>query len=86
MSLTNVKGDAMHIRSNAYLQMIARLRVLRALFSNTEPVAQQTSPLLIFIAVGLALLLAMLEVDRHSAELQAPGLATRPFPTEFVSP
>ena len=79
----------MQMRSKAYLQMISRLRALRVLRSpRGEPTPHQTSPALILIAVVLALLLAILVVDRHSAELQSLGLAGNPHPVApiFMSP
>jgi hypothetical protein len=86
---TNVGGDGMQMRSKAYLQMVSRLRALRVLVSSREAATQEASPLLVFVAVVLAMLLAMLEVDLHSIELQALGLTGGPFvPTDpaFVSP
>jgi hypothetical protein len=79
----------MQIRSKAYLQTISRLRALRGLMSpREEPTAQKASPLLIYIAVVLALLLVMLEIDLHSAELQSLGLTDGSFPVDpiFRSP
>ena len=79
----------MQIRSKAYLQMISRLRAAWSLMPpNKEPLSQEASPLLIFIAVVLGLLLAALEVDLHSADLQSLGLmsdALRIDPT-FTGP
>jgi hypothetical protein len=46
---------------------------------DAEPTAQETSPFLIFTAVKLALLLAMLKVDLHGAELHALGFAGFPI-------
>lgn len=64
----------MHIRTKAYLQAIARWRSAKGLRPRHQDVARQpTSPLLIFTAV-LALLLAILEIDLHAAELQSLGL------------
>jgi hypothetical protein len=84
-----VKATGMHIRSRAYLQVISRLRALRLLLSPPDnPAAQETSPLLIYIAIVLACLWAMLEADLHSVELQALGLGGGPFPgnPSFVGP
>lgn len=65
----------MQIRSKAYLLMISRLRNIRALLSSADdPATRTVSPLLVYVAVALALLLAMLEVDQHNAELQSLGL------------
>ena len=49
------------------------------------------SPLLIFIAVALALLLAILEIDQHGAALQSLGLlgdlsGTQPNFANFMGP
>jgi hypothetical protein len=73
----------MQIRSKAYLQMIFRLRALRGVRPPNEvPTPQKASPLLIFSAVVLALLLAILEIDLHSAELQSWGLSGGAFPLD----
>jgi hypothetical protein len=65
----------MQIRSKAYLLMISHLRTLRALLSSADdPGTGTASPLLIYVAIVLALLLAILEVDQHDAELRALGL------------
>lgn len=75
----------MQIRSKAYLHMISRLRALRPLMpSHEEPTQQQTSPLLMFISVVLAFLLAMLEIDLHSVELQVLGLSGGAFAIDPV--
>ncbi|WP_445221454.1 hypothetical protein ACKWRH_16660 [Bradyrhizobium sp. Pa8] len=68
----------MQIRSKTYLLMVSHLRGLRALLSSAhDPVAKtskEASPLLIFVAVVLTLLLAILEVDQHHALLKSLGL------------
>jgi hypothetical protein len=65
--------------------MISGLRALRSLMpSHEEPTQQQASPLLMFISVVLAFLLAMLEVDLHSGELQALGVSGGAFPIDPV--
>ncbi|MCP1762575.1 hypothetical protein [Bradyrhizobium japonicum] len=65
----------MQIRSKAYLLMISHLRTLRALLSPADdPASAKASPLLIYVTVVLALLLAILEIDQHDAELRALGL------------
>lgn len=75
----------MQMRSKAYLLMISRLRNIRALLSSADDPA---TPLFIFVAVVLALLLAMLEVDQHNAELQALGLLGDPtgIKPDFMGP
>lgn len=65
--------------------MISRLRTLRVRLSPAEdPSRREASPLLILVAVVLALLLAMLEVDLHSVELQTLGLTGSAFPVDPV--
>ncbi len=65
----------MQIRSKAYVHMMSRLRAVRGLMApNNGAAAQEASPVLIYIAVVLALLLAMLEIDLHSAQLYSMGL------------
>jgi hypothetical protein len=79
----------MQIRSKTYLQVVSRLRTLRVLLSPGEdPAAGGVSPLLTYIAVVLAVLLAMLEVDSHSIELRSLGLTGAAFPVDplFKSP
>jgi hypothetical protein len=59
----------------AYLHVLSRLRGLRVWLSRgSRPTNREVSPLLIFIATALALLLAILQVDLHSAELRSLGL------------
>lgn len=71
---------AMHMRSKAYLRLTSRLRALRIFLSpSDDPAAQEASPLLVFIAVVMAFLFAILEADSHSIELQALGLWAGPF-------
>jgi hypothetical protein len=79
---------AMQIRSKAYLQVVARLRALRVrLQQSDDATAQEVSPLLIYLAAVLALLLAILEIDLHSAELQSLGLLGNPqINPIFMSP
>ncbi len=75
----------MQIRFKMYLQMISWLRALHDLLSpSKEPSSREVSPLLIFVAVVLAVLLAMLEVDLHTPELQSIGLTGGAFPTDPV--
>jgi hypothetical protein len=79
----NVEDDGMQIRSKTYLQMISWLRALHdSLSPNNEPSSREVSPLLIFVAVVLAVLLAMLEVDLYTAELQSLGLTGGAFPID----
>jgi hypothetical protein len=79
----------MQIRSKTYLQVVLRLRALRVLLSpGVDPATRHASPLFIYVAVMLGLLLAMLEVDGHSIELQSLGLTGGAFPVDplFKSP
>lgn len=68
----------MQIRSRTYLLMVSHLRGLRALLSSAHDPAVKTSKeassLLIFVAVVLTLLLAILEIDEHRAMLKSLGL------------
>ncbi len=58
--------------AKVYLRAIWRLLPARCAAARDEHVSE-ASPLLILIAVVLALLLAILEIDRHSA--QVPSLS-----------
>ena len=65
----------MHIRARAYLQAIARWRNAKQPWPRRRDAAgQTTSPLLVYTAVALALLLVIVEIDLHAAELQSLGL------------
>jgi hypothetical protein len=67
----------MHMRSKAYGHFLSICRSLRDLMSpHDQSVPTETSPLLVFTTVVLALLLAMLETDLHQAELHMLGLMT----------
>jgi len=79
----------MHMRPKAYLQVFSRLQRLHLWQSRrSNSTNQEASPLLTFIAVVLALLLAMLEVDQHGAPLQSLGLLgdTQPNFSHFMGP
>ncbi|KGJ71042.1 hypothetical protein BJA5080_06315 [Bradyrhizobium diazoefficiens SEMIA 5080] len=70
----------MQVHPKAYLQLIARLWHFRASpLRNRDPDSQDASALLVYIAVVLALLLAVLEIDIHSAQLQSLGLLGDPI-------
>lgn len=79
----------MQIRSKAYLRFVWLCRSIRGMVPphhNDVPVG--TSPVLIYIAIVLALFLAMLEIDRHRVELDSIGLLRNGYlidPT-FVGP
>ena len=82
---SRVKDDDMQIRSKAYLQFISRRRSLRDLVPpHDDDGPAQTSPSLIYAAVVLALLLAILEIDRHHGELVSIGLGTDKYTIEPV--
>ncbi|MHC4054790.1 hypothetical protein [Bradyrhizobium sp. 25ACV] len=71
-----------------FLRMIARLRAVRALDGPEDPLSRQTSPFLILVAIVLALLFAILEVDVNSTALQSLGLIGDGFSVDpiFKSP
>lgn len=75
-------------RTGPILQLIARLRVFRAIDDLQDPAAREASPFLFLVAVVLALLLAILEVDLNSAGLQSLGLMGNAFSADpvFKSP
>ncbi|MDA9426531.1 hypothetical protein XH97_31120 [Bradyrhizobium sp. CCBAU 53380] len=78
----------MRERTGPILRMLARLRVLRALDGLQDPAAREASPFLFLVAIVLALLLAILEVDLNSAELRSLGLMGDAFSADpvFKSP
>ncbi|MBR0841026.1 hypothetical protein JQ607_12595 [Bradyrhizobium liaoningense] len=78
----------MQVHPKAY-QLILRLWHLRALPPrHRDPGAQDASPLLVYIVVVLALLLAVLAVDVHRTQLQSLGLLGDPIGINpiFMSP
>ena len=65
----------MQIRPKAYLHFISLWRSLRnSILPHDGDVPRETSPSLIFVAVVLTLLSAILEVDLHRGELESLGL------------
>ena len=75
----------MHIRSKAYGRFLSICRSLRDLMSphdQSEPT--ETSPSLVFATAVLALLLTILEIDFHQAELQLFGLVTDKYAVDPV--
>jgi hypothetical protein len=79
----------MQIRSKAYLQFIWLWRSLRGLVPpHGGDAPTPTSPSLLYTAVVLALLLAILEIDLHRAELESIGLVRSDYPVEpiFMGP
>lgn len=61
-------------RSKPLRRMISWLRAVRVISVAQNPAAREASPLLVLTVVVLTLLLAILEVDLYSAELQSLGL------------
>jgi hypothetical protein len=79
----------MQIRSKAYLQFMLLWRsICDWLPPHGRDGLTETSPALIYIAVVLTFLLAILEIDAHRAELQSAGLSANDYPVEaaFLSP
>lgn len=79
----------MQIRPKTYLHFMSLWRSVRdAISPHHDDVPAEASPPLIFIAVVLALLLAILEVDAHRAELRSLGLtgADHPVQAAFLGP
>ena len=65
----------MQIRSKAYLHLISLWRLLRnATSPHREDMRAKASPSLIYTAIVLALLLAIVEMDAHRDQLQSLGL------------
>jgi hypothetical protein len=83
-----VEDDGVQGRARPFLQMLARLRALRALDRSENPESRRASPLLIVIAVVLAVLLAILVIDLNQAALQSLGLMGSAFSADpiFKSP
>ncbi|WBL81545.1 hypothetical protein I3J27_14385 [Bradyrhizobium xenonodulans] len=75
-------------QSRPLLRVISWLRAVRVLLIAPDPATRETSPLLILAVTALALLLAILEVDLHGADLQSLGLMGDAFPIDpvFKSP
>jgi hypothetical protein len=79
----------MQIRPKTYLHLISLWRSLRDTISpHHDGVPAKASPSLMYIAVVLALLLAILEVDAHRGELESLGLSASDqfVPTAFMGP
>jgi len=79
----------MQIRPKPYSHLIS---LWRSFLGSRSPhhgdLPAETSPSLIFVAVVLAFVLAILEVDRHHHELELLGLLRNDYaaPTAFLSP
>jgi hypothetical protein len=79
----------MQIRPKTYLHFISLWRSLRdAIPPHHDGVPARASPSLIYTAVVLAFLLAILEVDAHRGELVSLGLLGSDYPSQvpFLGP
>jgi len=79
----------MQIRPWTYLHLMSAWRSLRdAIAPHHDDVPSEASPSLVYAAVVLAVLLAILEVDAHRGELDSHGHFGNayPIPTAFLSP
>jgi hypothetical protein len=79
----------MQIRPKTYLQFISLWRSLRDLIPpRHDDVPAGTSPSLIYAAVVLVFLLAILEVDAHRGKLESLGLLGHDYniPSAFLGP
>jgi hypothetical protein len=79
----------MQIRPKTYLHFMSVWRSLRdAIPRLHDGVPAETSPSLIYVAVVLVFLLAVLEIDSHRAELDSLGLLGHDYPIEapFLGP
>ena len=75
----------MQIRSKTYLHFMSLWRSLRdAISPHHGDVPAEASSLLIYIAVVLALLVAILEVDAHRAELGPLSLLGADYPVQIA--
>jgi hypothetical protein len=79
----------MQMRPKAYLHLISLWRSLRdAIPPHHGDVPAEASPSLVYAAIVLAFLLAILQVDAHRGELEALGLLAGEYtiPDAFLSP
>lgn len=75
----------MQMRFRAYLQFISLLRFLRGPTPpHNRDASARTSPSLLYTAIVLALLLAILESDLHRDGLESIALARNPYPVQPV--
>ena len=75
----------MQMRFRAYLQFISLSRLLRGpIPPENRDASARASPSLLYTAIVLALLLAILEIDLHRAGLESVGLARNPYPVQPV--
>ena len=71
----------MQIRPWTHLQFTSLRRSLRHLMRPLDfGATAETSPLLIYIAVVLVLLLVVLEIDAHKVALESLGLLANNYP------
>lgn len=79
----------MQIRPKTYLHLISLWRSVRDTISpHRDGAPAKASPSLVYAAVVLAFLVAILEVDAHRVELQSLDLigSDYPVPAGFLSP
>jgi hypothetical protein len=79
----------MQIRPNTYLHFISWWRSLReSIPPRNGDVPAKASPSLIYTAIVLMSLLAILEIDAHRAKLESLGLLGQdyPIPAAFLGP
>jgi hypothetical protein len=84
-----VEDDGMQMRPKAYLHLISLWRSLRhAMPPHHDSAPAEASPSLVYAAIVLAFLLAILEVDAHRVELEALGLLASDYaiPAAFLGP
>jgi len=75
----------MQIRPKTYLHLISLWRSFRdAIPPHHVNVSTDASPSLIYAAMVLAVLLAILEVDAHRGELESLGLSGSDYPIQAV--
>ena len=92
MEFLRQKDCEMQISSKAYKRFISIYQSLRELVSpHDQSVQTSSSPSLAFVAAVLALLLSILELDLHQADLQLTGLMSEkdqadPVLLSFLSP
>lgn len=76
----------MQMRPKTYLHFMSLWRSLRdAMPPHDDDVPREASPVLIYAAVVLAFLLAILVVDIHRGELERLGLLPRDYPIQDVA-
>jgi hypothetical protein len=89
MLTKGVKDDGTQMRPKTYSHLILLWRSSRGSRSPRHgDLRAETSPSLIYVAVVLVCLLAILEVDRHQHELEYLGVLSNDYaaPAAFLSP